>query len=252
MNSSPQTIEELIAKMEAMEADLIARNDARRYFHSTYLRTTRAVHDEITRGGFTDGPWVEKWDVVFADLYLQALEQYDATGTTVGPWQVAFDRAKEGTVNPLRLTLLGMNAHINYDLAQALVAVISPTEFDTPAVVAKRSADHAHIDVVLHGRVKAEDEELKKIEPPNSRTWLDRRSEPLNELATKRFLKEARRKVWHNARLLDQARRRGDDAYVMRLSQLEELSRRRILDLGVPGQILMRLAVKGFGVELPA
>ena len=46
MSTSPQTIEELIAKMEAMEADLVARNDARRYFHSTYLRTTRAVHDE--------------------------------------------------------------------------------------------------------------------------------------------------------------------------------------------------------------
>lgn len=236
--------------MEKIEADLIQRADQRRYFHSTYLRTTRAVRDEIKRGGFVDGAWTERWDVVFADLYLEAYEQYEATGRTVGPWQIAFDRAREGTVNPLRLTLLGMNAHINYDLSQALVAVITPEEFDDPAVIAKRSADHRHIDVVLASRVKAEDEELKKIEPPNSRTWLDRALEPLNTLATKRFLKEARTKVWHNARVLDRARRIGDDAYRRRLEELEALSRQRIVDLGVPGQILLRLAVRGFGVKL--
>ena len=42
-----------------------------------------------------------------------------------------------------------MNAHINYDLAQALLAVISDAEFDDQALLDRRGADHRHIDQVL-------------------------------------------------------------------------------------------------------
>jgi hypothetical protein len=31
------------------------------------------VAAELERGGFIDPDWVERWDVVFADLYLDAL-----------------------------------------------------------------------------------------------------------------------------------------------------------------------------------
>ena len=67
-------IDELIARMEAMLGPLEASGDQRRYFHATYQRTTIAVADQIKRGGFTDPGWVERWDVAFADLYLDALE----------------------------------------------------------------------------------------------------------------------------------------------------------------------------------
>lgn len=61
---------------------------------------------------------------------------------------------------------------------------------------------------------------------------------------------EARRKVWGNTRLLAAARRQGPDALAARLAELEELSRRRVTELKVPGQVLLKLAVKGFGVRL--
>lgn len=240
----------LLDRMDAMEADLERRGDARRYFHATYRRTTVAVAEEISRGGFEDNPWLERWDVRFADLYLEAFDRFEATGRTVGPWQVAFEQAADPTVPPLRLVLLGMNAHINYDLAQALLAVIEPAEFDDPELLARRGRDHEHIDAVLASRVRAEDKELERIEPPGSRTLLDRLLVPLNTAGTKKFLRESRRKVWHNARTLDRARRHGPDAYAVRLAELERLSRQRVLDLGQPGQVILRLARRGFGVEL--
>ena len=206
--------------------------------------------EEIARGGFEDNPWLERWDVRFADLYLEAFDRFEATGRTVGPWQVAFEQAADPSVPPLRLVLLGMNAHINYDLAQALIAVIEPDEFDDPVLLASRGRDHEHIDAVLASRVRAEDKELERIEPPGSRTWLDRLLVPLNTLGTKKFLRESRRKVWHNARLLDAARRQGPDAYAARLVELERLSQARVVDLGRPGQVILRLARRGFGVEL--
>jgi hypothetical protein len=249
-NGDYETIDALLVSMDRIEHSLEAAGDPRRFFHSTYARTTRAVRDEILRGGFTDNGWVERWDVVFAGLYLRAFEQYEATGAAAGPWQVAFDRAGDTALPPLRHVLLGMNAHINYDLPQALCAVITSEQFDDAAVLAKRGEDHKHIDTVLAARVAAEDAELQKLELPGQRTLLDKMLTPFNRLGTKKFLREARTKVWANARTLDRARRESSEAFAAALRDLEALSRQRVVDLGQPGQIILRLARQGFGVVL--
>ena len=80
-----ETIDALLASMDRIELSLQTSGDPRRFFHCTYARTTRAVRDEIHRGGFTDTAWVRRWDVVFAGLYLRAYEQYEATAAAVGP-----------------------------------------------------------------------------------------------------------------------------------------------------------------------
>jgi hypothetical protein len=58
-------------------------------------------------------------------------------------------------------------------------------------------------------------------------------------------------KVWHNTAELQAARLVGPAAYDVRLGELEVLSAARIADLLAPGQVLLRLAVAGFGVTLP-
>ncbi len=94
---------------------------------------------------------------MFADLYLQAL----AANSPPRPWHIAFDAAHHRVdLPPLRHVLLGMNAHINYDLPQALLAVITPAEFDDADLLARREADHKHVDEVLLARVGAEDAEM--------------------------------------------------------------------------------------------
>jgi hypothetical protein len=82
-------------------------------------------------------------------------------------------------------------------------------------------------------------------------TMVDRMLQPLNHLASKRFLREARQKVWHNTIELQRSRVVGEEAYAARLAELEVLSAARIADLLAPGQVLLRLAVAGFGVTLP-
>jgi hypothetical protein len=240
----------LLHRMEGLLAPLEAAGDPARFFLATYLRTTRAVADELERGGFRNPGWVERWDVAFAGLYLDAVDDAQAGRRPPEPWAVAFGAgAGAGDLPPLRHVLLGMNAHINYDLAQSLLAVISEPEFDDPGLLADRHADHEHIDQVLVSRVGAEDTELEAAGGPRSRG--DRLLQPLNRLATKRFLRESRAKVWANTRLLDTARRAGPDAYRARLAQLEQLAADRVADLMAPGQVVLKLALKGFGVRLP-
>ena len=240
----------LLRRMEGLLAPLEVAGDPGRFFLATYLRTTRAVAEELERGGFRDPAWVERWDVAFADLYLDAVEDGQAGRRPPQPWAVAFGAgAGADGLPPLRHVLLGMNAHINYDLAQSLLAVISSRDFDDPELLADRHADHERIDQVLVARVGAEDSELEALSGPRSRT--DRLLQPLNRLATKRFLRESRAKVWANARLLDTARRAGPHAYAARLAELEQLAATRVAELTAPGQVVLKLAVKGFGVRLP-
>jgi Family of unknown function (DUF5995) len=242
-----RVIEELIARMAALLEPLQAAGDQRRYFHATYQRTTIALAGEVERGGFADPGWVERWDIAFADMYLDALEADLAGRRPTRPWATAFGAPAD--LPPLRHVLLGMNAHINYDLPQALLAVITDEQFDDAALLARREADHQAIDNVLASRVAAEDDELTRLSGPAP--WLDRVLRPFNRLGTQRFLREARRKVWANAIALNGARRQGPDAYTAALAQLEELSAAKVAALQAPGQVLLKLAATGFGVMLP-
>ena len=240
-------IDDLIARMAALLGPLEADADQRRFFHATYQRTTIAVAAEIKRGGFADPGWVERWDVAFADLYLEALEASLAGRRPSRPWDIAF--SAPASLPALRHVLLGMNAHINYDLPQALLAVITDEQFGDPALLARREADHKAIDGVLASRVAAEDDELTRVSGPPP--LLDRLLRPFNQLGTQRFLREARTKVWANAVALNRARRQGPESYAALLARLEELSAAKVTQLQAPGQVLLKLAATGFGVRLP-
>jgi hypothetical protein len=235
-----QVIESVIADMDRRRGTLPAPH--LRYFLDTYQRTTRAIGTAIDDAHFEDPDWVERWDVAFARLYLDALGAGDAAPR---PWRLAF--SVPGELPPLRHVLLGINAHVNYDLPQALLAVISVGEFGDAALLDRRRRDHERIDEVLASRVGAEDDELSTF----GKSLLDRVLTPLNRIGSKRFLREGRQKVWHNTAELHAARVAGPDTYRARLAELEVLSAARIADLLTPGQVILRLAVGGFGVLLP-
>ncbi len=244
-------IGELIAGMRRQLEAMTAASDPKRFFHGTYLRTTITVAADIDAGGFLDAGWMRRWDVVFAGYYLDALDRDRAGAPVPGPWRVAF-RAAGGppgrpALEPVRHVLLGMNAHINYDLPQALLQVITPDEFDDPGVLAARHRDHERLDRVLHEQIDAEDVALRAV----SRVRLiDRMMRPANQAATRRLLAESRAKVWDNAIVLNRARRDGAAAYRAALDRLERLCQDRVARLTTPGPVLITLATRGFGVRL--
>ncbi|MEV0284936.1 DUF5995 family protein [Kribbella sp. NPDC050820] len=231
----------VVARMQERLDALPPELAHRRIFLSTYLRTTQAVGTAVEQGRFEDPEWVERWDVKFAELYLVA---HDAAQGAARPWRLAFGTPAD--MPPLLHVLLGINAHVNYDLPQALLAVISDEDFTDPQLMAMRRRDHERIDGVLAERVAAEDRQLG-----GARSLLDQVLTPLNRLASRRFLRESRQEVWHNTTELQRARLDGETAYANRLAELELLSAAKIADLLRPGQVLLRLAITGFGVTLP-
>ncbi len=246
-HGASRTIDDVLRRFEATYP---APGDERRHFHGVYYRNTLAVKADLEGDGFLDPAWVEPWDVVFADLYLNALERWDAGEAPSGPWQVAFEAAKDPDISPLVHVLIGLNAHLNFDLPQALLAVVTDAEFADRDLIRRRYRDFKHIDDIVVRRVKEEDLELRKVEEPGDRTIIDRMMTPFNRLASKHFLKEARYKVWRNAIELSMARRLGPQAYAARLRELEDLCRAKVTDLTRPGKVLIRLGMEGYGVLL--
>ena len=176
----------VLSRMDALLAAMPSDLTTQRTFLSTYRRTTIAVGKRVEEGRFEDPAWVDRWDVAFADLYVSALEAHLAGGPVSRPWRQAFAAPAELPV--LRLLLLGINAHINYDLPQALLAVIGPEDFANAALLARRERDHERIDTILAGRVSAEDAELSAA---STVTMLDRMLRPFNQAGWKTFFRRS-------------------------------------------------------------
>jgi hypothetical protein len=243
-----QAVDTVIGRMEDALAPLRAADDPGRFFLGTYLRTTRAVGEALDHGRFEDPAWVEHWDVVFAGYYLDALAAHHRDPASTPPtWRTAF--GADPGLPPEAHVLLGMNAHINVDLPQALIDVLAPADFTDPVLMGRRRRDHERIDRVLAERVAAEDVELHR--QGGRRRALDRALTPVNRAASRVFLREARRTVWANTAVLHAARLEGPRCYARRVAELDAAGAARVSDLLRPGPVLLRLAVHGFGVPLP-
>ncbi|MCP4806406.1 MAG: hypothetical protein GY913_22250 [Proteobacteria bacterium] len=110
--SSIQTVlDELDVVIDQAKQD----HSRRGFFAAMYRTMTYRVQQAIVNGDFQDPVMLEALDVQFARYYFRALR------TPKRPWQVAFSAEDDDDVNIIQQLLLGMNAHINYDLPQAVV-----------------------------------------------------------------------------------------------------------------------------------
>lgn len=237
-------IEGLLTGLDDRLAALPAEQAHLGTFLSTYRRTTAAVGAAVAGGVFEDAGWVVRWTEAFGRYYTDAHDAHLAGGSVPRPWRLTFAVAPD--VHPLGHLLVGIGTHINYDLPQAMLDVISDDDFADPDLLVSRVRDHDRIDDVLSARVAAEDGALG-----GARRLVDRVLTPANRWASRRFLAESRRKVWENVLALQQARLAGPEAYRRRVAELEVLAAAKVVEVLTPGLVLPRLAVAGFGVRLP-
>jgi hypothetical protein len=117
------TINQVIDALEAIIAESIATNSRIGYFAALYYKVTASVRDGIARGQFENGPRMEKFDVLFANRYLDAYTAWKNKRPITGSWRAAFEATEKSSALVLQQLLLGMNAHINLDLGIAAVEV---------------------------------------------------------------------------------------------------------------------------------
>lgn len=129
------------------------------YFAALYRRVTCAVKDGIAQGRFQNGPRMEKLDVIFANRYLHAFEQFRAGQQPTLSWQVAFQAAGRWYPIVVQQLLVGINAHINLDLGIA-AAQTAPGD-QLPGL----QADFNGINTVLAELVGTVEKEIGEVSP---------------------------------------------------------------------------------------
>ncbi len=119
-NQLPTTIDGVISRMEEIDAELDPR-DGVACFNRVYLKVTELVKEHVTAGTFKDNAFLERMDVIFAGLYLRNVDSAKAHRPVDPSWQPLFAARGNRVLWPIQFALAGMNAHINHDLALAVV-----------------------------------------------------------------------------------------------------------------------------------
>ena len=126
VQTTPQTIADVVQILEAIQA-ACADGDGLKWFNGLYLQVTQAVKERVDSAGFADSAWIAALDVEFAGFYFAAIASSLAGSPTPGCWQAVFSQRNQTTIARIQFALAGMNAHINHDLPQAVVATCRST-----------------------------------------------------------------------------------------------------------------------------
>jgi hypothetical protein len=99
-------------------------NDAAGYFPALYSRVTTHIADSIDAHEFADGDRMNNFATEFASRYVRAWKQEIPRARC---WQASWDVAGDGGLLIVQQLLLGINAHVNYDLPQAAAEIADET-----------------------------------------------------------------------------------------------------------------------------
>jgi hypothetical protein len=118
------SISAVVETLQALDEILDGTKDGLKWFNSLYLQVTLAVQKRVASGDF-DAPqgttFIAALDAVFANFYLAALRSWFSGGSAPGSWRVLFEQRSNTALARIQFALAGVNAHINRDLAVAIV-----------------------------------------------------------------------------------------------------------------------------------
>jgi hypothetical protein len=202
-----RTVDEVVDALVGLEAHFLAHRDRRGVFATGYLAITRAIQRHMEGGGFEDREWTTRYTVRFANLYRVALLDYEDRAPSRVPkaWRIAFDAARADVGLVIQHLILGVNAHINHDLAVALCDVGIDPERD------RRYADHARVNQVLEGATAAMKHRVAALYAPVLHR-LDRMAGRIDDDVTNFSIPKAREHAWAFAIALTAARRDAERA----------------------------------------
>ena len=193
----------VLERMHALLDDWAAEDDRRDVFLRCYSMMTANMHLAIDRGEFADGVWVERLLHRFAEYYFDALERWDsAPDTAPQVWQIAHESTRRADAAILQHLLLGVNAHINFDLVLTVhELLIGEWHAMTPSAREVRYADYCRVNAIIAATIDAvQDEVIAPAMPVGA--VLDRLLGRIDEYMISRLITSWRDRTWEFAVLL--------------------------------------------------
>lgn len=152
------TIPDVVGEMDRLLDQQLEEDDPRGYFTCVYRAVTLRIGHGVVSGEFDDAERMERFDVLFAGMYLDAVDAHAADRPLSASWRAALDAPVRWRV-ALQHLLVGMNAHINLDLGVAAVRA----QGDAP--IADLHADFERLNDILASMVDLVQAALGTVSP---------------------------------------------------------------------------------------
>jgi len=197
------SIEQVVSVMTGIEGALPAQ-DGLWWFNHLYLQVTLRVRETMTApatpsaDGFADRAFLERLDVVFANLYFDAIAAgHQSPGAAPPAWRPLLTARTAPRVQPIQFALAGMNAHINRDLPAGIVAVFEQLG-GSPLVSDARYQDFRRVNDIL----EAVERDIKQEFATGVVGKVDAITTPVDDRVAMWSVRAAREAAWTNAQVL--------------------------------------------------
>ncbi len=191
---SLQTIADVIALMTLI-GETVEKDDGLWWFNSLYRDVTIAIERDWEAGKWAHQAWLVHLDVGFSELYFQAIECWLMKSPEMPrAWTPLFTLRYHPKIAPVQFALAGVNAHINRDLALAVVQACERTG-TVPQRGTPEEADYIRVNMILEEvEVKAMQEMARGM-----LKMVSSRVNPLDKKIAMTLIGWARDVAWNNA-----------------------------------------------------
>ncbi len=187
-----RSIDGVVSLLQAMDAVLDGTRDGLKWFNTLYLQVTQAVRDS--------GPtaFIADLDFRFANLYFAALRGWLADGDLPESWGILLAQRANARLMRIQFALAGVNAHINRDLAVAVVktcgAAGMAVRHETPEY-----QQYTALNAILDGLIERAKRELLVSLPGDALPGSDQ----VEQVAAGWSVAAARESAWVHAEILE-------------------------------------------------
>ena len=201
------------------------------YFAVLYQQMTAAVLAAIKKNSFQDSGRMERLDTIFANRYLKAWDAYITKKPCSRAWKRAFDACGQENLTVIQHLLLGINTHINLDLA------IAAAETAPGAAIHNLQTDFEKINQVIAATSDSIQLKLATIWFPLKA--LSRLSNGHEDAIINFSISKARKASWTNAIAISLTEDTTRDNYIAILDDTVVVIADRVINPGIGIRLLL-------------
>jgi hypothetical protein len=161
------------------------------YFAALYTHVEKAIANALAEGAFDHPALLVKVNETFFGRYRDAFDERLRRAPTTGVWKATFDATQSNRLCVVQHLLLGMNAHINFDLAIAVADALEPEQVPT------FQADFNRMNALLASLVNEVCSDVALVWGPL--TWINRLAGGPEDLIINFSMRYARDHAWRSA-----------------------------------------------------
>ncbi len=201
----PKDLDESLVSMRKALDYYHERNDYRAIFLRGYYIITVEVHAAVNQLGdyqeqiFFDPRWIDALAGKFSSLYFRSLTTFERGPGAERAWKLAHKMAMQKTSTVALDLILGLNAHINYDLAYGIYLNLKEhNDQSNHLLLPRRKFDHDQVNNILVRCIPKISETLTR-DYGGGIALVSRLMQNLDEMLTESGLKYYRERVWWNS-----------------------------------------------------